>query len=127
MQAFVYEGLVRIYESVEENVKEVEVVGILQKALENTVDLSGRKLRLLPEAFGRIQGLLVDLSNNHLQVRQSLEACMSVSYNKKNPRDVDIKLSYSLDGQHSKVSRTQHYKALKFPQKEAELQTCSCN
>ncbi|CAN7047135.1 unnamed protein product [Brassica oleracea var. botrytis] len=31
------------------------------------VDLSGRKLRLLPEAFGRIQGLLVDLSNNHLQ------------------------------------------------------------
>ncbi|KAL0679727.1 hypothetical protein Bca4012_007708 [Brassica carinata] len=59
--------LVRIYESVEENVKEVEVVGILQKALENTVDLSGRKLRLLPEAFGRIQGLLVDLSNNHLQ------------------------------------------------------------
>ncbi|KAJ0263796.1 Plant intracellular Ras-group-related LRR protein 9 [Hirschfeldia incana] len=73
------ERLVRIYESVEKNEDGVtgevevneEVVGILKHALENTVervDLSGRKLRLLPEAFGRIQGLLVlDLSNNQLQ------------------------------------------------------------
>ncbi|KAF8082571.1 hypothetical protein N665_0819s0010 [Sinapis alba] len=74
------ERLVRIYESVEKNAEvadeeavEVneEVVGILQHALGNPVervDLSGRKLRLLPEAFGRIQGLLVlDLSNNQLQ------------------------------------------------------------
>ncbi|KAJ0249468.1 Plant intracellular Ras-group-related LRR protein 9 [Hirschfeldia incana] len=54
----------------EEEVNE-EVVGILQQALGNPVervDLSGRKLSLLPEAFGRIQGLLVlNLSNNQLQ------------------------------------------------------------
>ncbi|RID63983.1 hypothetical protein BRARA_E02943 [Brassica rapa] len=74
------ERLVRMYESAavaadEEGVAAVEVneevVGILQQALDNRVervDLSGRKLRLLPEAFGRIQGLLVlDLSNNQLQ------------------------------------------------------------
>ncbi|KAF3602949.1 hypothetical protein F2Q69_00033229 [Brassica cretica] len=41
---------------------------------------------------------------------ETITGSMSVSYNKKNPRDVDIKLSYSLNGQHSKVSRTQHYK-----------------
>ncbi|KAF2582075.1 hypothetical protein F2Q68_00006699 [Brassica cretica] len=41
---------------------------------------------------------------------ETITGSMSVSYNKKNPRDVDIKLSYSLDGQHSKISRTQHYK-----------------
>ena len=41
---------------------------------------------------------------------ETITGSMSVSYNKKNPRDIDIKLSYSLDGQHSKVSRTQHYK-----------------
>ena len=75
------ERLVRIYESEvvggEDGVAAAvevneEVVGILQHALDNRVervDLSGRKLRLLPEAFGRIQGLLVlDLSNNQLQV-----------------------------------------------------------
>ncbi|KFK38510.1 hypothetical protein AALP_AA3G122200 [Arabis alpina] len=79
------ERLVRIYESAEKNVATVEdeegvvvavevneeVVSILQHALGNTVDrvdLSGRKLRLLPEAFGKIQGLLVlNLSNNQLQ------------------------------------------------------------
>ncbi|CAF1935430.1 unnamed protein product [Brassica napus] len=74
------ERLVRIYESEvvggEEGVAAAvevneEVVGILQHALDNPVervDLSGRKLRLLSEAFGRIQGLLVlDLSNNQLQ------------------------------------------------------------
>lgn len=77
------ERLVRIYESAEKNAAtdeesvaavEVneEVVGILQHASGNPVDrvdLSGRKLRLLPEAFGRIQGLLVlNLSNNLLEV-----------------------------------------------------------
>ncbi|KAL0743931.1 hypothetical protein Bca4012_085444 [Brassica carinata] len=74
------ERLVRIYKSVDEDGVDVaaaedevneEVVGILQHALDSPVervDLSGRKLRLLPEAFGRIQGLLVlDLSNNQLQ------------------------------------------------------------
>ncbi|RID71422.1 hypothetical protein BRARA_C03361 [Brassica rapa] len=78
------ERLVRIYEFAEKKAKveegeggveEVEVneevVGILQEALANPVervDLSGRKLSLLPEAFGRIQGLLVlNLSNNQLQ------------------------------------------------------------
>lgn len=76
--------LVEIYESagkggehaegnkpVREEVNE-EVVGILQEAygkgMERVV-LSGRRLRLLPEAFGRIPGLVVlDLSNNQLEV-----------------------------------------------------------
>ena len=78
------ERLVRIYESAEKNAaavaeeeaKEVEVseevVSILQQAEEkplDRVDLSGRKLKLLPEAFGRIQGLLVlNLYNNQLEV-----------------------------------------------------------
>lgn len=49
-----------------------EVVGILQEAtgtgLER-VDLSGRRLRFLPEAFGRIRSLLVlNISNNVLEV-----------------------------------------------------------
>ncbi|CAH8283570.1 unnamed protein product [Eruca vesicaria subsp. sativa] len=82
------ERLVRIYEFAEKKkkaeegegegegegvVEEVneEVVGILKEAMGNTVervDLSGRKLSLLPEAFGRIQGLLVlNLSNNQLK------------------------------------------------------------
>ncbi|KAK9278169.1 hypothetical protein L1049_027729 [Liquidambar formosana] len=56
---------------VKEEVNE-EVVGILQEAsgtgLER-VDLSGRRLRFLPEAFGRIRGLLVlNLSSNQLEV-----------------------------------------------------------
>ncbi|GAB2227506.1 hypothetical protein Droror1_Dr00009328 [Drosera rotundifolia] len=41
---------------------------------------------------------------------ETLEGSMSVAQNKKNPRDVDIMLEYSLNGQHNKVSRTQHYK-----------------
>ncbi|CAN8326493.1 unnamed protein product [Cochlearia groenlandica] len=41
---------------------------------------------------------------------ETITGSMSVSYNKKNPRDIDIKLSYTLNGQHSKISRTQHYK-----------------
>lgn len=49
-----------------------EVVGILQQASGTGLDrvnLSGRRLRFLPEAFGRITGLLhLDLSNNDLQV-----------------------------------------------------------
>lgn len=77
------ERLVRIYESAEKNAAAVaeeeaaevevneEVVSILQQAAENPldrVDLSGRKLKLLPEAFGKIQGLLVlNLYNNQLQ------------------------------------------------------------
>ncbi|XP_076930858.1 protein arginine N-methyltransferase 1.1-like [Bidens hawaiensis] len=35
---------------------------------------------------------------------------MTVAQNKKNPRDVDITLKYSLNGQRCAVSRTQHYK-----------------
>ncbi|EFH61101.1 hypothetical protein ARALYDRAFT_317922 [Arabidopsis lyrata subsp. lyrata] len=81
------ERLVRIYESAEKNAAEdeenvaavevnEEVVGILQHASANPVDrvdLSGRKLRLLPEAFGRIQGLLVlNLSNNKLELSYGL-------------------------------------------------------
>ncbi|XP_027333987.1 plant intracellular Ras-group-related LRR protein 9-like [Abrus precatorius] len=70
--------LVRMYESAEdgdgdgektacEEVNE-EVVGILQEAYGKgmeRVNLSGRQLKLLPDAFGRIPGLLVlDLSSN---------------------------------------------------------------
>ncbi|KAF7806037.1 plant intracellular Ras-group-related LRR protein 9-like [Senna tora] len=55
---------------VQEEINE-EVVGILQEAHGNgmeRVDLSGRRLRLLPEAFGRIPGLVVlDLSSNQLE------------------------------------------------------------
>ncbi|KAI4336219.1 hypothetical protein L6164_014773 [Bauhinia variegata] len=56
---------------VEEEVNE-EVVGILQEAYGKgmeRVELSGRNLRLLPEAFGRIPGLVVlDVSSNQLTV-----------------------------------------------------------
>ncbi|XP_057952025.1 plant intracellular Ras-group-related LRR protein 9-like [Malania oleifera] len=49
-----------------------EVVGLLQEALGKgieRVDLSGRLLRFLPEAFGRLHGLLVlNLSSNQLEV-----------------------------------------------------------
>ena len=49
-----------------------EVVGILQEAYGKgmeRIDLSGRQLKLLPEAFGSISGLLVfDLSTNQLSV-----------------------------------------------------------
>ncbi|WVZ18333.1 hypothetical protein V8G54_005655 [Vigna mungo] len=69
--------LVKMYESKEDGDGDVvddevneEVVGILQEAygkgMEH-VNLSGRQLKLLPEAFGRIPGLLVfDLSANQL-------------------------------------------------------------
>ncbi|MCL7037862.1 hypothetical protein MKW94_016732 [Papaver nudicaule] len=39
-----------------------------------------------------------------------LSGSMTVSQNKKNPRDVDITLKYELNGQRSKSSGTQHYK-----------------
>ncbi|XP_028781805.1 plant intracellular Ras-group-related LRR protein 9-like [Neltuma alba] len=57
-------------EHVGEEVHE-EVVGILREAYGKgmeRLDLSGRRLRLLPEAFGRIPGLVaLDLSNNQLE------------------------------------------------------------
>ncbi|XVE56345.1 hypothetical protein DITRI_Ditri04bG0001900 [Diplodiscus trichospermus] len=74
------EKLVKIYEKagkmaeIEEEIEEVnvEVVGILEEALGKgleRVDLSGRKLRFLPEAFGKISCLvLLNLSNNKLEV-----------------------------------------------------------
>ncbi|AAG50968.1 hypothetical protein; 91861-89496 [Arabidopsis thaliana] len=89
------ERLVRIYESAEKNAAEdeenvaavevnEEVVGILQHASANPVDrvdLSGRKLRLLPEAFGRIQGLLVlNLSNNKLERSYMLNIRCGISF-----------------------------------------------
>ncbi|EPS59604.1 hypothetical protein M569_15200, partial [Genlisea aurea] len=39
-----------------------------------------------------------------------LTGSMSVSPNKKNPRDVDIILKYSMNGRHCQLSRTQHYR-----------------
>ncbi|CAA7406026.1 unnamed protein product [Spirodela intermedia] len=49
-----------------------EVVRILQEASERCVErvnLSGRGLRFIPEAFGRLRGLLIlNLSNNQLEV-----------------------------------------------------------
>lgn len=41
---------------------------------------------------------------------ETLSGTMTVANNKKNPRDIDITLKYSINGQRSKVSRTQHYK-----------------
>lgn len=53
-----------------------EVVGILKDAesgkVIERVDLSGRKLRIFPEAFGRLTSLvMLDLSNNQLEVRHA--------------------------------------------------------
>lgn len=85
------ERLVRIYENAEtvaegdDNYVSVseeenpEVTGILQAAFGgglDRVDLSCRRLKVLPEAFGRIQGLVVlNLSNNQLQVTFVLVIC----------------------------------------------------
>ncbi|XP_043703311.1 probable protein arginine N-methyltransferase 1 [Telopea speciosissima] len=41
---------------------------------------------------------------------ESVVGSMTVAPNKKNPRDVDIVLKYSLNGLNCQVSRTQHYK-----------------
>ncbi|KAF5730892.1 putative leucine-rich repeat-containing protein [Tripterygium wilfordii] len=78
------ERLVRIYENAEtvaegedKNVsvseeENPEIAGILQAAFVgglDRVDLSGRRLKFLPEAFGRIQGLIVlNLSSNQLEM-----------------------------------------------------------
>lgn len=65
-----------------------EVVGILQEAEGKGMDrinLSGRRLKHLPEAFGRIHGLLVlDLSTNELSVKSvflQLNYCVCVEIN----------------------------------------------
>lgn len=41
---------------------------------------------------------------------ETLTGTMTVAPNKKNPRDVDITLKYSLNGQHCQASRTQSYR-----------------
>ncbi|KAK9102205.1 hypothetical protein Sjap_019459 [Stephania japonica] len=41
---------------------------------------------------------------------EAIVGSMTVAPNKTNPRDVDIRLKYSLNGLHCQVSRTQHYK-----------------
>uniref|UniRef100_A0A0D9XCW3 Protein arginine N-methyltransferase 1 n=1 Tax=Leersia perrieri TaxID=77586 RepID=A0A0D9XCW3_9ORYZ len=41
---------------------------------------------------------------------ETLTGSMTVTPNKNNPRDIDIKLSYTLKGHRCQVSRTQHYK-----------------
>ena len=41
---------------------------------------------------------------------EMITGSMTIAPNKKNPRDVDIELSYSLNGQHCKIPRTQLYK-----------------
>ncbi|KAG9456651.1 hypothetical protein H6P81_001159 [Aristolochia fimbriata] len=66
------EGLVDTEEDhpVKEEVNE-EVVGILQNAMGQgieSVDLTGRQLTILPEAFGRLRSLvMLNLSNNQLE------------------------------------------------------------
>uniref|UniRef100_A0A0E0B1Y6 Protein arginine N-methyltransferase 1 n=1 Tax=Oryza glumipatula TaxID=40148 RepID=A0A0E0B1Y6_9ORYZ len=41
---------------------------------------------------------------------ETITGSMTVTPNKKNPRDIDIKLYYALSGHRCQVSRTQHYK-----------------
>ncbi|CAD5179044.1 probable protein arginine N-methyltransferase 1 [Musa acuminata AAA Group] len=41
---------------------------------------------------------------------EAVVGSLTVEPNERNPRDVDIMLKYSLNGQHCQVSRTQHYK-----------------
>ncbi|XP_062199597.1 probable protein arginine N-methyltransferase 1 [Phragmites australis] len=41
---------------------------------------------------------------------ETLMGSMTVTPNKKNPRDIDIKLKYSINGHRCQVSRTQYYK-----------------
>ncbi|KAL8456494.1 hypothetical protein ACS0TY_033799 [Phlomoides rotata] len=41
---------------------------------------------------------------------ETLAGTLSVTPNKKNPRDVDITLKYSLNGKHCQVTRTQNYR-----------------
>jgi protein arginine N-methyltransferase 1 len=41
---------------------------------------------------------------------EALIGSMTVAPNKKNPRDIDITINYSLNGRRCVASRTQHYK-----------------
>ncbi|CAM6010741.1 unnamed protein product [Sphagnum balticum] len=41
---------------------------------------------------------------------EALTGIMSVSQNKKNPRDLDVTVQYSFNGKRSSASRTQHYR-----------------
>jgi protein arginine N-methyltransferase 1 len=41
---------------------------------------------------------------------EALTGTMSVSQNKKNPRDLDVTVQYSFNGKRSSASRTQHYR-----------------
>ncbi|XP_074280702.1 putative protein arginine N-methyltransferase 1.2 [Silene latifolia] len=41
---------------------------------------------------------------------EAIVGTMTVAQNKKNPRDVDVMLQYSFNGQHGRVSKTQSYK-----------------
>uniref|UniRef100_A0A2P2L8V0 Protein arginine N-methyltransferase domain-containing protein n=1 Tax=Rhizophora mucronata TaxID=61149 RepID=A0A2P2L8V0_RHIMU len=41
---------------------------------------------------------------------EAVTGSMTVAPNKKNPRDIDIMVKYSLNGQRCVVSRTQHFK-----------------
>lgn len=80
------EKLVKLYETeggerdcnggrVKDEVVEVseDVVGVLEKGVMERVELSGRRLRVLPDAFGSIKGLLyLDVSNNQLGVSDSI-------------------------------------------------------
>jgi hypothetical protein len=64
--------LVEIYRSIVGELEEEEVVGILKEAesgVVERVELCGRQLRFLPEAFGKLHALLVlNLSHNQLEV-----------------------------------------------------------
>ncbi|KAF5450232.1 hypothetical protein F2P56_030599, partial [Juglans regia] len=73
----VEDRLVKVYGSVvaeleEQEVISEEVIGILKEAdsgVVERVDLCGRQLRFLPEAFGKLHGLIVlNLSHNQLEV-----------------------------------------------------------
>lgn len=80
------ENLVEVYRRVVEEevgVVDEEVVRVLREVEENgsveRVELSGRQLRFVPEAFGRISGLLVlDLSHNLLEVSPLILCSFSV-------------------------------------------------
>lgn len=69
------EMLSRVYDSVSAELVDVneDVVKILKEAerggVVEAVDLADRQLKLLPEAFGRLHGLVsLNLSRNHLEV-----------------------------------------------------------
>lgn len=71
------EMLDRVYDSVSAELVDVneDAVKILQEAesgvVVETVDLADRQLKLLPEAFGRLRGLVsLNLSRNLLEVNK---------------------------------------------------------